>query len=166
MQLDQVLASLGYDQSVNYLQGKALETDRDFGHVFRKAQEECNLHGAYVLNGTTFERSRGSVPTVFVCQAKNEQEAREIHRKVWNQNAVPFLLVISAGWVRLYPGFQYERSVSEDPLAGAMRVLQDFHNVTLQLGPIHASAIDSGIVWRELGSSVTPDRRVEWQLLG
>jgi hypothetical protein len=165
MQFDHVLASLGYDQSANYLQGKALAIDRDFGHVFRKAQEECNLHGAYVLNGATFEKSRGSVPTVFVCQANTEQEAREIHRKVWNQNAVPFLLVISTGWVRLYPGFQYERDVTEHPLAGALRVLHDFHNVTSQLAPIHASAIDSGAVWRELGSAVTPDRRVDWQLL-
>jgi hypothetical protein len=165
MQLDHILASLGYDQSANYLQGKALETDRDFGHVFRKAQQECNLHGAYVLNGTIFEKSRGSVPTVFVCQANTEQEAREIHRKVWNQNAVPFLLVISTGWVRLYPGFQYERDVTEHPLAGALRVLHDFHNVTSQLGPIQASEIDNGGVWRELGRSVTPDRRVDWQLL-
>jgi hypothetical protein len=78
---------------------------------------------------------RRSVPTVFVCQAKTEQEAREIHRKVWNQNAVPFLLVISTGWVRLYPGFQYERDVSEHPLAGALRVLHNFHNVVSQLGP-------------------------------
>ena len=165
MQLDHILASLGYDQSANYLQGKALETDRDFGHVFRKAQEECNLHGAYVLSGATFEKSRGIVPAVFVCQANSEQEAREIHRKVWNQNAVPFLLVISTGWVRLYPGFQYERDVTEHPLAGALRVLHDFHNVTSQLGPIHASAIDNGDVWRDLGTTVTPDRRVDWQLL-
>jgi N-6 DNA Methylase len=165
MQLDLILASLGYDQSANYLQGKALETDRDFGHVFRKAQSECNLHGAYVLNGTTFEKSRGSVPTVFVCQASTEQEAREIHRKVWNQNAVPFLLVISTGWVRLYPGFQYDRDVTEHPLAGALRVLHDFHDVTSQLGPIQASEIDNGGIWSELGRSVTPDSRVDWQLL-
>lgn len=165
MQLDNILASLGYDQSANYLQGKALEADRDFGHVFRKAQEECNLHGAYVLNGATFEKSRGNVPAVFVCQAKTEQEAREIHRRVWNQNAVPFLLVVSTGWIRLYPGFQYERDVSEHGLAGALRVLHDFDTVTSQLGPIHASAIDNGAVWNELGSAVTPDRRVDWQLL-
>jgi hypothetical protein len=160
MQLDDVLASLGYDQSTNYLQGKALEMDGDFGHVFRKAQEECNLHGAYVLNGAPFEKSRGSVPTVFVCQANTEQEAREIHRKVWNQNAVPFLLVISTGWVRLYPGFQYERDVTEHPLAGALRVLRDFHNVRSQLSPIHASAIDNGVVWQCFGPRHHAARRV------
>ena len=100
-----------------------------------------------------------------MCRANTEQEAREIHRKVWNQNAVPFLLVISTGWVRLYPGFQYERDVNEDPLAGALRVLHDFHDVTSPFGPIHASEIDNGGIWRELGDSVTPDRRVDWQLL-
>jgi hypothetical protein len=163
VQINQILDALGYQQSANYLHGQALDTDRDFGHVFRKAREECNLHGAYILNGTAFHKSRGKVPTVFVCQAKSEQEAREIHKRVWNQNAVPFLLVIGTGWVRLYPGFQYERDV--DPLAGAIRVLRDFQDVATQLGPIHSSAIDSGSVWQEFGSVVTPERRVDWQLL-
>jgi hypothetical protein len=162
VQIEQLLDSLGYQQSANYLRGKALETDRDFGHVFRKAQEECNLHGAYILNGAAFDNSRGTVPTVFVCRAKSEGEARDIHKRVWNQNAVPFLLIVGTGWIRLYPGFQYERDAVDNV---AIRVLSDFQQVATQLGPIHASAIDSGMVWKELGSVVTPDRRVDWQLL-
>ena len=123
MELNAILNSLGYDQSPNFLRGKALETDRDFGHVFRKAQTDCNLQGAYVLNGASYEKSRGSVPVVYVCEADSEEQAREIHRKVWNQNAAPFLLVVSRGWVRLYPGFQYDRTPSSDVSAGALRVL-------------------------------------------
>jgi len=163
VQINQLLDALGYQQSSNYLQGTALDTDRDFGHVFRKARAECSLHGAYVLNGAAFDAARGNVPTVFVCQANSEDEAREIHKRVWNQNAVPFLLIVGTGWIRLYPGFQYERNA--DPLAGAIRVLDNFQDVATQLGPIHSSAIDSGKVWQELGNVVTPDRRVDWQLL-
>jgi hypothetical protein len=163
VQINQLLDALGYQQSSNYLQGHALDTDRDSGHVFRKAREECNLHGAYVLKGTAFDKARSNVPTVFVCQAKSEHEAREIHKRVWNQNAVPFLLIVGTGWIRLYPGFQYERNV--DSLAGAIRDLDNFQDVATQLGPIHSSAIDSGKVWQEFGNVVTPDRRVDWQLL-
>ena len=55
MDLDQVLDSLQYRGSPNFLSGKALESDRDFGHVFRKAQQaECNLRGAYVLNAGAY----------------------------------------------------------------------------------------------------------------
>ena len=165
MEFNPILDSLGYNQSPNFLRGKALESDRDFGHVFRKAQADCGLRGAYVLNGAAFEKSRGSVPVVYVCEADSEEQAREIHRKVWNQNVVPFLLVISRGWVRLYPGFQYERKLGSDLSAGALRVLDDFGKVASELGPICASAVDNGSVWGTLGAAVTPEKRVDWQLL-
>ena len=165
MELNPILDSLGYSQSPNFLRGKTLESDRDFGHVFRKAQADCGLQGAYVLNGAVYEKSRGSVPVVYVCTADSEEQAREIHRKVWNQNVVPFLLVVSRGWVRLYPGFQYERKLGSDLSAGALRVLDDFGKVASELGPICASAVDNGTVWGTLGAAVTPEKRVDWQLL-
>ena len=93
MELNDILSSLQYHDSLNFIRGKDLESDRDFGHIFRKARTECGLQGAYVLNGTAYEKSRGSVPVVYVCQADSEAKAREIHKSVWNQNAVPFLLV-------------------------------------------------------------------------
>jgi len=165
MELNDVLALLQYRDSPNFLQQKALETDRDFGHIFRKAQAECNLQGAYVLNGSAYEKSRGSVPVVYVCEANSETEAREIHRKVWNQNAVPFLVVVSRGWIRLYPGFHYERQPKIDILRGALEVLDDFRHIGTRLNAVRAEAIDSGAVWRDLGNAVTPEKRVDWKLL-
>ncbi len=105
------------------------------------------------------------MPVVYVCEADSEEEAREIHRKVWNQNAVPFLLVISRSWIRLYPGFRYDREVSGDPLEGALEILDDFSQVAIQLKSLRAQSVDSGLVWREMGMAVTPDKRVDWQLL-
>lgn len=164
MELNAILKTLQYDQSPNFLRGKALETDRDFGHIFRKAQTECKLRGAYVLNGASYENSRGIVPVVYVCEADSENEAREIHQRVWNQNAVPFLLVVSRGWVRLYPGFQYEHRTA-DPLAGALKVLTDFNLVQRELGDIRANSVDNGTIWSALSSAVTPEKRVDWRLL-
>jgi hypothetical protein len=131
------------------------------GIFFRKAQAECKLQGAYVLNGSSYEKSRGSVPVVYVCEADSETEAREIHRKVW----IPFLLVVSQGWLRLYPGFQYEREPKRDALQGALQVLDDFNQIATRLNAIRAEAVDSGAVWRDLGSAVTPEKRVDWKLL-
>jgi len=71
--LDQVLDSLLYRGSPNFLSGTAMESDRDFGHAFRRAQQaECKLRGVYV------------------CEAKSDIEARQIHRRVWNQNELTF----------------------------------------------------------------------------
>jgi hypothetical protein len=165
MQLNDILNSLQYCDSPNFLQQRDLESDRDFGHIFRKAQADCRLQGAYVLNGAAYEKSRGSVPVVYVCEADSETEAREIHRKVWNQNVVPFLLVVSRGWVRLYPGFRYERELKGDALQGALQVLDDFSQIATRLSAIRAGSVDSGTVWRELGDAVTPEKRVDWKLL-
>jgi hypothetical protein len=166
MELNEVLHELQYSNSPNFLAGTALESDRDFGHVFRKAQAECKLHGVYALNGSSYDRSLGNVPVVYVCEADSETEARKIHQKVWNQNVVPFLLVISRGWIRLYPGFRYDRHVGSDPMQGALRVIDHFNQIAIQLNPFRAESVDSGFVWREMESAVTPDKRVDWQLLG
>jgi hypothetical protein len=164
--LDQVLNSLQYYGSPNFLSGKQLESDRDFGHVFRKAQQaECNLRGAYVLNAEPYGIPQGNVPVVYICEAESEKEARQIHRRVWNQNVVPFLLVVSRAWVRLYPGFRYDRDVSRDPREGALQVLTDFNQIARQLSALRAESVDSGLVWKEFSREVAPERRVDWQLL-
>jgi hypothetical protein len=164
--LDPILDSLQYRGSPNFLSGKRLESDRDFGHVYRKAQQaECNLHGAYVLNAEAYDLPQGNVPVVYICEAKSETEARQIHRRVWNQNVVPFLLVVSPAWVRLYPGFRYDRDVSCDPREGALQILTDFNQVTSQLGALRADSVNSGQVWQAFGEDTAPEKRVDWQLL-
>jgi methylase of polypeptide subunit release factors len=164
--LDQVLDSLQYRGSPNFLSGKRLESDRDFGHVYRKAQQaECNLQGAYVLNASAYDSPQGNVPVVYICEAKSETEARQIHRRVWNQNVVPFLLVVSPAWVRLYPGFKYDRDVSRDPREGALQILTDFNQITSQLGALRADSVNSGRVWQAFGEDTAPEKRVDWQLL-
>ena len=166
MDLDQVLNALQYHGSPNFLTGKRLESDRDFGHVFRKAQQaECNLRGAYVLNAAAYEVPQGNIPIVYICEAKSESEARQIHCRVWNQNVVPFLLVVSPAWVRLYPGFRYDRDVSRDPWEGALQVLTSFNEMVDQLSALRAESVDSGLVWKEFGGEVAPEKRVDWQLL-
>jgi hypothetical protein len=165
MELNQVLTALHYDDSPNFLSGSALESDRDFGHVFRRARADCRLKGVYTLNGASFDRSAGNVPVVYVCEAGSEDEAREIHRKVWNQNSVPFLLVISPGWVRLYPGFRYDRDVDGDPQKGALKLLNDFNRIGREMSALQAESIDAGNVWREMSNAVTPEKRVDWDIL-
>ena len=66
----------------------------------------------------------------------------------------------------LYPGFRYDRDVGSDPMQGALKLIDDFSQIAIQLNPLRAESVDSGIVWREMESAVTPDKRVDWQLFG
>src|SRR5271157_1223458 len=165
MNLETVLGALQYTASPNYRSGDALGLDPNYGHILRMAQQACDLQGVYTLRGSVYDPSQSDVPVIYVCRADSEQKAREIHRKVWNQNVVPFLLVVSPGWVRLYPGFRYDDHAGDDPRLGALRAIDDFGQVAAALAPIRRDAVDSSAVWKEWGSHVTPESRVDWRLL-
>ena len=164
-----LIETLGYDQSAHFLRrGRRLESARDYGHVFRKAAEDCALRGVYTIQ----DESSGSgplVPCVYVCEARDEAEARLIHRRVWNQNVVPFLLLCTPRNVRVYSGFRYSRpeSVAKgDTLAqGILEPAVAFNEVAERLCSFRAESIDDGALWRDRGQQVTPETRVDWKLL-
>jgi hypothetical protein len=165
METTELLTALGYDHSPAFLTGIEMERDPEYGHVFRKAAQSNGLMGAYVLRGA--ETNQGSIPVVYLCTASTDAEAREIHRLVWNQSVVPFVIVVSPGVVRVYPGFSYESRATDDsnPDFGALRTIRDFNRVSADLSGFSADSIDTGKIWKEWGKAVTPETRVDWRLL-
>jgi Eco57I restriction-modification methylase len=166
-QLDKVLQVLEYEGAPAFLTGDQLGADPDFGHIFRRAREECQLRGVYLLRGGLYQGEQSNVPVVYVCEASTDEAARQIHQQVWNQNVVPFLLVVSPRLVRLYSGFRYQRRETEEQNseAGVLRILRDYNDIATVLQPFRATSIDSGELWKQWGDSVTPETRVDWQLL-
>jgi hypothetical protein len=147
MELKDVLGTLGYDRSPNFLSVDRLNADPDNAHIYRKAQQDCGLSGAYTLRSSQFDKAQPDIPVVFVCETQSEEKATEIHRQVWNQNIVPFLLVVSPKTVRLYPGFRFSQSDSQlidDPQSGVLRVIRSFNEVASALDAFRAESIDAG----------------------
>jgi hypothetical protein len=169
MELKEVLATLGYEGSRNFLSGDRLPSDPDNAHIYRKAQHECGLSGVYTLRGSEFGEAQADVPVVYLCTAESEHQAADIHRRVWNQNIVPFLIVVSPRSVRLYSGFRFAQPVQQDfddQQTGILRIMHDFNEVASSLSAFRAEAIDTGDLWKEWGPAVTPETRVDWELLG
>jgi hypothetical protein len=166
MELEALIDALQYKDSPNFVRADELSQNIDFGFLYRRASQHCGLEGAYLLRRTD-SPARG-IPIVYVCNAKTEEEARTIHQRVWNQDLVPFLLVASPRALRMYRGFRFDRDEAsrEDLNAGALRHFEDFNRAALELESFRAEAIDSGRFWREWASEVTPDKRVDWRLLG
>ena len=110
MTITDTLQALDYHDSPNFLRADRGELDHvtDYGHVFRKAvKKPLSLHGVYALSDRPSDDEAPIVPAVYVCKANSEKEAEHIHRLVWNQNVVPFLLVHTPQGVRAYSGFRY-----------------------------------------------------------
>jgi hypothetical protein len=168
MQLYDFLSEMGYRDSPNFLSGDMLSTDSDNGFVYRKAIEKCSLKGAYVLRPPSDDRAAATVPVVYVCEAHTEADANAIHKKVWNQGIVPFLVVLGPNSIRLYSGFKYHKrpsSLTDDANDGLLRAAIQFNAIARELHAFQAESIDDGTVWQEWGDKASPEDKVDWRLL-
>ena len=103
-------------------------------------------------------------PAVFVAYAANDEQARELHKRLWNLGACPFVLIVLPGTVRVYTGFNY---ILDNPkrtiIAHAPDPLSD--DLPDPLLPFHADAIDSGYIWQQQAQYLGSDTRVDYRLL-
>jgi hypothetical protein len=159
-----VLESLGYDQSPNFVDSVEVgkPSSSRFSHVYRKAAEDCGLHGVYVLND---HQRNVDVPVVFYCKARSEAESNLIHKRIWNQDVTPFVLVETPKMLRLYCGFRFSRHAEDERSRGILKASIAFNEVADRLSSLSANAIDNGRVWEIWGDEVTPRTRVDWTLL-
>jgi hypothetical protein len=175
----ELIGELGYQGSPNFVTGDELGRVPGYGHIFRRAQQprkdgetSCGLRGVYTLRQRTGEDPslcEGSLtPVVYVCEAASEDDAKKIHRLVWNQDVVPFLIVRTPQNVHVYSGFGY-RDDEAGKQRSAPRILRDTiqaQEIASRLLPsFSADRIDDGTLWRDKGRFVTPDMRVDWRLL-
>jgi hypothetical protein len=100
MTLDDLLIALGYQGSPQFLRrgDGRFESEPGLGHIFRRSADKVEgkkrwkVEGVYGLRDINSSPER-FVPIVYVCTADDESAALELHKKVWNQDVVPYVLV-------------------------------------------------------------------------
>lgn len=164
--IDDLLTELGYTESPFYRES-AEDSDVSVAHLLRDARR-AHVRGSYFIRtaggdtGPARER-----PAVYVAEANTPDEARQIHRQLWNQGSTPFLLISLPGQLRVYTGFAYDKTNErvgqvEKPLdTGNLSI----HDIASRLEFLHADSIDSGEIWRTKGQHLTKDKRVDRSLL-
>jgi len=166
MNLKTLLDKLGYSDSPNYLErgSKAFQSAPDYGHIFRHAAGgPCRLRGVYSLRPLD-DKGERLIPIVYVCEADGEQAADKLHRLVWNQDVVPFILVCTPTGVKIHSGFRYEAGARSEA-GGVLRQLTSFNQIGAIIDLFEAASIDDGKIWKRWGDKVTPEHRVYWKLL-
>ncbi len=169
MDTQELIAALDYAESPNFLPASRFNEVPVFAHVFRRAERRCALQGVYLLSNELASAS-SATPIVYVAKAESREAADLIHRQVWNQSAVPFLIVHTPKGIRLYSGFAYQEKIGDSEDAEASRIgvldsLIEFHEVSRRLAAFRADQIDSGELWRHWGDQVQPEKRVDYRLL-
>jgi len=83
-------------------------------------------------------------PAVYIAQAENKEQARQIHRSLWNLGYAPFLIVLLPQQIRVYTGFDYSQKDAQKGL------LDEFSldDIRLLLAEFSSEAIDTGRIWQ------------------
>jgi type I restriction-modification system DNA methylase subunit len=137
--ISHISEELGYTKSPSFVHGDSIKKpEGNFAHLYERANEKCGLRGVYTCQS---QNSTNTIPVVYICQANSEKESHDIHKKVWNQNIVPFLLVISPDYIRLYNGFDFDPK-HRDPLE-----VIPWTEVQAKLQSISRTDIDNGLIW-------------------
>jgi hypothetical protein len=154
--------ALGYVSSKNFISADQAGAfgSGPFAHVCRKYQSTRELSGIYTLRQ---DSPNIQTPVVALFEVSSEERAREIHRLVWNQDFVPFILVKSPKAIRVYSGFEY--SSGRNGESELIKPLRDFNYISDVLEGFHADEIDNGTLWSKWGKFVDPSKRVDWHLL-
>ncbi|GAA5482737.1 HsdM family class I SAM-dependent methyltransferase [Haloferula sargassicola] len=168
MLLSELSNSLGYDDSPLYREDNAEGLLAPEDQHWLRAARSAGVLGTYFFKTTPdAKESKATVrPAVHLARADTPKEAREIHRKLWNQGLNPFLIVLLPGQVRVYSGFAFDPESEETgavtkPIPteeGAARVVE-------ALSAFTADAINRGEIWDRNAAFLGSEQRVDTTLL-
>ncbi len=160
---EQLLEALGYSESPNYCL-----TDGQHhvltAHLFRSAKA-AGAEGAYLFRTSPASNEiLPPRPAVYIAEATTPEQARDIHRSLWNLGNAPFLIVILPQQVRVYTCFEYDR---KNKNKGLINSIDDLNSVNLKevLSDYNADSIDSGRLWASQSRHLKPEGRLDTHLL-
>ena len=164
MNSDDLTTALGYRDSPAYCEddGEGL-LDPGEQHWTRAART-AGAKGTYFFRCSPDEGALR--PAVHVAEALNADEARSIHKRLWNQGINPFLIVLLPGEVRVYSGFAFDpREPNVGQVTSASLRGLSLSGVAGLLSAFSAPSIDHGDIWTVHKRHLQATRRVDTALL-
>ena len=178
MDADGLIDQLGYRAAAGFLDESRWHEATEHAHVFRHTAEACRaptvrgrFRGIYMPGDAPARGAARDDPGGLRRRGAGRTRGDAVHRMVWNQAVVPFLVVCTPEGVRLYSGFDYEPDWSTLPEAprsqrGVLEAAIAFEDVAVKLESFRAQRIDDGGLWAGWGDRIDPSRRVDVRLLG
>lgn len=158
--LEDVIARLGFDNSVGLVRSWEQFTGATNRHIVRQAFDSVGAYAVFGFGAPSAGHRQGFTPILYFCAAQDDAAAKDIHRLVWSQGVVPLLLVATPS------ALQVRRSLAPPPeqaISVAWEKLADPEILPLELTSLTAIALSSSVVWRDF--SIDRSSRVDKALL-
>lgn len=161
MTLDELVRHLGYGEYQDRWITDGIP-DGSTAPVLREARK------AGVLGTYLFSASPGDDPVlpprpvVHVAEAATPDDARAIHRRLWNLGRAPFLIVRLPGQARVYATYKFAQ---DDEKCGLIVEESARDAIIGALAAFGAAEIDSGRIWSTYIGEVSLESRVDAHLL-
>lgn len=93
--VDRLLAWLGYEAGANWLDHDGLDQAKGCRYLLGQAFSDMSVSGAFGLRRFRPDQvTPDFIPFVYVAVAEGERQAMTVHKRVWSQGVVPFLLIV------------------------------------------------------------------------
>ncbi len=164
MRLAELLDALDYTAFPQCYLKTGHEHSPDIAPLFRSARD-AGVDGIYVVQSSPQNKKFLPVrPAVYVAEAQTPEEAREIHRSLWNLGQAPFLIVVLPNQIRVYTGFNCSK---ESEQVGLLKegIGPDKSSIRTELLEFCAASINTGDLWSKRAEDLRSDKRVDRRLL-
>jgi len=172
--IEGLLARLGYQSNAGWVPADAFNDLTTHRFAMQQARREMSVIGAFCLRREGKGDDVATTPLVYVAAA-DDTAVKEIHRKVWSQGLVPFLLVLTAERVAVCSGFSFAQERWEslvrwfswsvvDDLPTEPTEPGEFTSPSGQLWDLRAIRLRTSLFWRN--HSIDVEGRVDRRLLG
>ena len=138
-------------------------------HLIRLARargpnDEPGVKGTFFFK--TSPEGKSVRPAVHLAELNTTEEARALHRRLWNQGINPFLIVLLPGEIRVYTGFAYHPDKKATGLINTLEFAGDLvPDIAGLLAAYNADAINRGEIWERQQEHLRPNKRVDSTLL-
>ena len=156
-----ICSDLGYSTGLIEEVGQARTSTQK--HLFEEAKRLIgNIDALYFS---------GDVPIAYfrLLSQFNKEEIIKLHRRIWNQNRVPLLYVVTPNELKIYNCFERPANPEEEDLDTQKRRIVQINlatDILEELKDFSKDQIDSGAFWKsEKGQYFRSDRRVDYNLL-
>ena len=167
LSVDALTKLLGYADSACFRTSER-QFEPETVQLFRLAKqqdgEKFNVKGFYVLKTASGGRpSLAPRPAVCIAEAPTPDDAKKLHRRIWNLGNVPFLIVRLPAEVRVYCGFQYDQASNAGLILNESS--DNERTIGARLADFTAASVDSARIWQAQRQHLETKHRVDSTLL-